>query len=254
MRSDMFEVIIERPRWGGKHGRGDGAGKGRRAEPRRQQEAATWEPVSQGRGTKHLNENLRPLFRFLRSRLGQPWDAVRSEICALLDTGNAVQMHVRDHVKQMVEENTVLIDGSPHHAAGSRFGGERPITVGRLDGLYVCPRTGTLRMATVPRRRRPPSKEHPDVRRLDDAHEVRRIEGVWYLITLAPVPAPGSERARCRDVVLGALLGEIDEARLHRTYGRRDRYGAVKKQLGSQEVRVLGLRASLSPRGARLPL
>ena len=248
MRSDMFEVIIERPRRGGNRG----YGKGRVAEPGRQQEAAIWEPVSRGRGSKHLNENLAPLHRFLRSCLGRPWDAVRSEICASLNMRSAVQKHVRDHLKDMVEENTVLVDGRPHHP--TLYGRQTLITVSHQRGFYVCPQTGTLRMATVGERRRPPGKEHPDVRRLDDAHEVRRIEGVWYLITLAPVPAPGSERARCRDVVLGALLGEIDEARLHRTYGRRDRYGAVKKQLGSQEVRVLGLRASLSPRGARLPL
>jgi hypothetical protein len=90
MRSDMFEVIIERPRVD----RGRGEGKGRRREPVRQQEAPTWEPVSRGRGTKCLNENLAPLRRFLRSRVGRPWDAVRSEICQLITPRSAVQMHV----------------------------------------------------------------------------------------------------------------------------------------------------------------
>src|SRR5580698_7836686 len=108
MRSDMFEVIIERPRWNG--GRGS-HGKGRRAEPRRQHDAPLWEPVSLGRGTKSLNENLAPLRRFLERRVGRPWDAVRGEICALITPRSAVQKHVLDHVKQMVEENAVLIDG-----------------------------------------------------------------------------------------------------------------------------------------------
>ncbi|MFC4256330.1 hypothetical protein ACFOWT_12990 [Croceibacterium xixiisoli] len=52
--------------------------------------------------TKSLNENLRPLVRFLRSRRGQKWDDVFSEICAGLDTGSTVKMHVRLHVDDFV--------------------------------------------------------------------------------------------------------------------------------------------------------
>ena len=154
MRSDMFEVIIERPRVDRQWRRR----KGRRAEPLRQQEAPTWEPVSRGRGTKHLNENLAPLRRFLERRVGRPWDAVRSEMCAQLSVRSAVQKHVLDHVKQMVEENAVLVDGRPHHPATSdpRF---RLITASRWGGFYVCPRTGALRAATTRWRRR---KNAPD--------------------------------------------------------------------------------------------
>jgi hypothetical protein len=136
MRSDMFEVIIERPRYNSGRGR---KLKGRRGEARRQQEAATWEPVSRGRGTKSLNENLAPLERFLRSRVGQRWDDVRSEICALLSVRSAVQKHVLDHVKQMVEENAVLIDGRPHYPAS-----RGPWSSLIMGGFYVCPRTGAL--------------------------------------------------------------------------------------------------------------
>ena len=142
MRSDMFQVIIERPRVGANWG----PAKGRRGEPRRQQEGPTWEPVSRGRGTKCLNENLAPLRRFLQSRVGRPWDAVRSEICSILNVRSAVQQHVLVHVKQMVEENAVLVDGRPHHP-GRGFGGRSLILANRWGGFYVCPRTGVL--ATV---------------------------------------------------------------------------------------------------------
>lgn len=142
MRSDMFQVIIERPRGGG----GRGYGKGRRGEARRQQEGPTWEPVSRGRGSKYLNENLAPLRRFLFRRVGRPWDAVRSEICALLSVRSAVQKHVLDHVKQMVEENAVLVDGRPYHPGGRNL--FRPvISSSRWGGFYVCPRTGALRIS-----------------------------------------------------------------------------------------------------------
>jgi hypothetical protein len=237
MRSDMFEVIIERPRCGG----GRGEGKGRRAEPRRQHEAPIWEPVSRGRGTKYLNENLAPLRRFLASRVGRPWDAVRSEICALLTMRSAVQKHVLDHVKEMVEVNTVLIDGRPHHPGGYHPHGSL-IVADRWRGFYVCPRTGALRVAAERWRRPREDGVNPDARRVDDLREARRIEGVWYLVTFAPVPALHRERAACRDVILGASLdapGMLEwSGRLKKAHGRSDRYAVEKRQLSTREIRA----------------
>src|SRR6185369_13224308 len=100
MRSDMFEVIIERPR----RDCGRCNKKGRRGEALRMQDAPVWEPVSRGRGGKYLNENLAPLRRFLSSCVGRRWDDVHREISAHIAARSAVQKHVMDHVKQMVEE------------------------------------------------------------------------------------------------------------------------------------------------------
>jgi hypothetical protein len=141
----MFEVIIERPRWNGWR-----LPKGRRKEHRRKLEASPREPMSIGRGSKALNENLAPLRRFLLRRVGRPWDAVRGEICARIRPASAVQMHVLEHVKQMVEEHAVLIDGVPHHpeAWGRKY---RPLGWNRWRGFYVCPETGVLRVVERPK-------------------------------------------------------------------------------------------------------
>jgi hypothetical protein len=59
-----------------------------------------------------------------------------------------VQKHVFDHLKQMVEENAVLVDGRACHptSSGARASrGSREITAGFWFGFYVCPRTGLLR-------------------------------------------------------------------------------------------------------------
>jgi hypothetical protein len=208
MRSDMFEVIIERPRVD----RGRRNRKGRRSEPLRQHEAPTWEPVSRGRGSKSLNENLAPLRRFLQSRVGRPWDAVRSEICQLITPRSAVQMHVLVHVKQMVEENTVLIDGRPHHTPGALWRGGGPIEgIGFMSGFYVCPRTGALRAAPGRRSRRRRPEPDPDVKPLDELREARRIEGIWYLVTYA----------------------------MQQILGRWERCQTGKKQLSTREIREL---------------
>lgn len=99
MRADMFKVIVERPRWGSRHAQ---SAKLKRSDPGihfigHKRHAWTGTPYA-----KSLNENLRPLIRFLRSRCGRRWDDVFSEICAGLDTGSTVKMHVREHIGDFV--------------------------------------------------------------------------------------------------------------------------------------------------------
>ncbi|HEX5183216.1 MAG TPA: hypothetical protein VFW19_08710 [Allosphingosinicella sp.] len=103
MRADMFKVIVERPRWGAGHapavklkkkGRKDEIAIGRIGLRRHAKERAAY--------TKSLNENLAPLARFVQRRVGRRWDDVFSEICAGLDTGSTVKMHVRQHLRDFV--------------------------------------------------------------------------------------------------------------------------------------------------------
>ncbi|MDI3290274.1 hypothetical protein [Polyangium sp. 15x6] len=157
MRKDMFEIIIERPRYD--WGRGRGAGKGRYATRMKADLEAS--PLKEGikyRGrTRDLNENLAPLRRFLERRVGRPWDAVWSEIRASLSPKSAVQKHVFDHVLQYVERNPILIDGIPHAPAGNgpRRDDFLPLPgYGRWKSFYVCPRTGLLCDASQAHRRR----------------------------------------------------------------------------------------------------
>lgn len=144
MRRDMFEVIIERPRLGG--GRSTDKRRGERTA-RAFDRAPNKMGMGRGSRSKHLNENLAPLRRFLRRHIGKPWSKVHSEMCAVLSMSSAVQKHVLDHVKDFVEENPVMIDGRPHHPSASG-GGYWPLRWHeRWPRFYVCPRTGLLREA-----------------------------------------------------------------------------------------------------------
>src|SRR5690349_16870367 len=111
MREDMFELIIELP-----HGSGNSPRRPGRP-PRERDDAPPFESSSRHRGgTKWLNENLAPLVRFLRRRVGRAWNDVHSEMSAHLSLTSAVQKHVLDHVREMVELHVVLVDGKPHRA------------------------------------------------------------------------------------------------------------------------------------------
>ena len=100
MRSDMFKIIVERPRWGASHA---ASPKLKRTKDYNLKHIGLKRHAYESaRYTKSFNENLAPLVRFLRSRLGQPWDSVFSEICQNLDTGSTVKMHVRQHIEDFV--------------------------------------------------------------------------------------------------------------------------------------------------------
>jgi hypothetical protein len=127
----MYEILIERPR-GGLRGRRE---KGR--PPRDPDLLPRFESSSRNRGgTKWLSENLKPMERFLEKRLGRPWNDVHSEIAAHLRIDSAVQKHVMDHLRQMVEVNAILVDGCVRDWNGSEL---------RRTQFYVCPRTAQLR-------------------------------------------------------------------------------------------------------------
>jgi hypothetical protein len=147
MRRDMFEVIVERPRGGGH------SAKGRRKERGERALARTPKQLGMGRTgqTKFLSENLAPLIRYLSRRVGQPWDAVRSEMSQVLSVRSAVQKHVLDHVKQLVELHPRMIDGVPHEPRANA-GVHRPLSERWCVRFYVCPRRG--RLCAVSRQRR----------------------------------------------------------------------------------------------------
>lgn len=238
MRSDMFEVIIERPR-GGRYRRLKGRNAARaRSFP---ELAPQKEPMSLGRGTKYLNENLAPLRRFLLRSVGRPWDRVYAEICERIEPRSGVQKHVLDHVREFVSTDAILIDGKPYRplAEGPRRDRYIAISSYRANHFYVCPHSRTLREA--PRAVYPAAPPNPDVRPIDDRTEVRRIRGIWYLITFEKVPQGAELREHCYDVLLKACVLEQDMLRwnglMKQLYGRTDRYAVSKRQLSTREIR-----------------
>lgn len=145
MRDDMFKVIVERPRWGASHA----------ASPKLKRMPQADTPYIGlkrhacigARYSKSLNENLAPLLRYLRRQRGRRWDAVFSEICASLDTGSTVKMHVRAHIEDFVatrisigRHGEWMFKGQVLAREGHRFPCRR---------LFVDPRDGILKDISV---------------------------------------------------------------------------------------------------------
>jgi hypothetical protein len=190
MREDMYKVIVERPRKGGLN---DGARQFRNDDERGGKIG-----MKQGyHSRKGLNENLAPLKRWLASQVNRPWDKVYAELCANIDRRNTVQEHIFAHIDGFVERNIKLIDGDLYVQEGWRM---RFIPLkGSQVELYVHPRTGLLlrnRHYVSWSRQHKNQQAAKTMTQVDERRVVssrlhlRKLDGVWYAVTLADRPTP----------------------------------------------------------------
>ena len=253
MRKDMFKVIVERPRWGSR-------ARAHNREVELDEDASARETTGQRHRDrcKHLNENLSPLKRWLAAQVDRPWDKVYAELCARIDRRSTVQAHIHQHLEDFVAIRVIEVDGVLH---ATRWSGLVPLEDrwGRWE-LYVDPRTGILRRnrkaAAVRRERKRADKARwragvPATRRdLAPDRQLHRLDGVWYEVTLAPIPprAEGLRKwiAAPFDVVLHcsahAFAYDPKTGMANwRQYGTSDRYAVRKRQLGHAELAKHGL-------------
>jgi hypothetical protein len=157
MRDDMARVIVERPRIPDFKDRRKGRSRPLEALPAH--EGMRRPHLLHGDG-KTLNENLRPLRRYLERQVGRPWDKVYAEIAANLRVDNAVQQHVRDHLRDFV---AVKARRHTHGWHGVRAG---PVVAAALcrpaDRPALPHRPAARRKGPPPQAERPAAAGRPD--------------------------------------------------------------------------------------------
>jgi hypothetical protein len=179
MRWDMYRVVIERPRFGHANrsrkwgGRVDELYEGPKfvSSARRRQ---------YGYESKELSDLINPLIRFLHKQIGRPWNNVYSELKKAVPKGLHAD-HIWSHVKSAVQIHCWEEDGAVWYLP--RYS-RRPCEV---DGLYVHPRTGFLRLKPE-RSRQPIPTRAASIRRIDLSKTsiYRNIDGLWYYLEFAP--------------------------------------------------------------------
>lgn len=262
MRSDMYKVIVERPR----------SGKGNyvaAAKRRDDFDGARQLGMRAGYGGPWLNENLRPLERFLLAQIGRPWNKVYGEISAGIDRRNIVQLHIFAHLDDMIATQVEWRAGRwidlkhPYRSHFDRRDLRQP--------LYVDPRTGLIRPNKQARswkvernaeRNRDAAEIAARRRIIDETTLLLMIDGQWYKVCVAPLPplylvetvVNGSLR-RCwrADRVYDAVLRCFVRRDRHdhterqrffygeRQHGARDVYAVSKRQLSRREIEAHGL-------------
>jgi hypothetical protein len=245
MRNDMYKVIVERPRRGGCTTYGW-----------RQLHDIEESPRQEGLRKRHqnrkwLNENLRPLERFLASQTGRPWSKVYAEICEHIDRRNTVQQHIHEHLSGFVAMKVVALDGVLCYER--HWSGLEPLERYWAPALYVDPVTGLLRANRLREKARRHYRENhlrkanpalPHRRDLDATHQLHRINGIWYWVELASIEKAGSGKSPAYDVLRRLEAEKCPKATnkkgiaSNRTlFGRDDVYACKKRQLNARELR-----------------
>jgi hypothetical protein len=153
------------------------------------------ESMTARHGTKSFNENLNPLYGFIRKSLGKKWDKVYSEICEVFDKRSVINQHILIHLFQYVETNVrVGTDGKLYVL---REYTNEYIPVGETSTeYYVDPRDGILKYnhARLTQRQEMRAwREERQRRQLDKKRvlgpmlELERVDGIWYEFQYAPV-------------------------------------------------------------------
>lgn len=196
MRSDMAEVIIERPRSLNHYAI-------RRQHKKTGLRIRNYDPDNEyddlpthlsssrhkqyGRAAKDMGDLLGPIYRFLHSNVGRPWDQVWSEICQQIDRRNLAKNHLFEHFDGIVETNTFIGDDGDVYIC--EFDGFRKAKDLRGKGFYVHPTTGLLcwaddrprnqaRRAAKEAEKKAKTSRHI---RISEKMYYLKLDGLWYI-------------------------------------------------------------------------
>lgn len=146
------------------------------------------------RTSKSLAENLGPLIGFLKSRAGEKWDDIFSEISETCPNDSAVSGHIYQHLWQFVVRSPILKDGKVYDGEhlGSWLGGLVEATQ-ISPRFYVHPETNILTevkpSSTKRTRREAREKALRDEQvALPDGNFAFKIKGIWFLGVMAAIP------------------------------------------------------------------
>ncbi|WP_427159151.1 hypothetical protein ACQFX9_24285 [Aliinostoc sp. HNIBRCY26] len=229
----LSEIVIERPRSGMKISLKKLTGF--KKELQRITEEATedglFNPylIKPRNKSKYLSDHLGPLRRFLRSKVGQPWNDVYSELCQKLDHKTMAGQHVIGHLWDYVVTHVEIVDGHFYGTLINR-GYQISLDWSYRQRFYVHPETGILcAVENKPQKRQ---QEEIDVIIIDDYHRYHKINEIWYLITFEDVPKTPTQCVE--DVLKGCI--PISHATFHQG---RCIYAVKKKQCNKKEIRLI---------------
>lgn len=192
--------------------------------------------------------NFQVMRRFLRSRLGKPWNDVYSEICQNADCRSYNGYELRNWLDYLVDQNCKMIDGVVYDDRGE------VAIENHWRTFYVHPETGILEESQGSRRWRPQAPKQT-IYELDEQLYHKHF-GIWYRVTMKNVPVyrQGTEDWRrryswwsVRDAFVELHRDSDHQSTnirmLEKKYGRGEddklRYCSKKESANSREIEHL---------------
>lgn len=220
MRKDMGKIITERPRHGSSNPniktRMSIPWKGHDADYEIDKRQSSSRHRIHGYDAKSFTDVLGPLYHYLDKQVGRPWNKVYSELCEFLDKRKVTHAHVFTHIDQHVEKD--VYKGVDRRWHSRPYGSD-------VRGLYVNPKTGLIcRQKPLKEAER---KKDFDIVKISKENEYRRIDGIWYLVTLKEIEVDDS------------YFSYITKKMVYRN--KKEVREVARKQLNKKELKQLGL-------------
>lgn len=146
------------------------------------------------KGRKEFGEHLSPLYRYVQSNVGRPWDKVFSEIREHNTPDNPVNNHIYDHLWGYVERYVDLDEDGKPVSKESGWRGSRRIWA----DFYVHPIDGLLKRTPPERKATPPPITHS--KQVDDKKYLKRDDGCWFEFTTRELTLAERVRTSIRDL------------------------------------------------------
>ena len=248
MREDFEKVVTERPRSGHKH---TYHSSGKRARWKREdyESAAKRGPMSRHRQygfeSKEFSDLIGPLYKYLTSNVGRPWNAIYSEICKNLPAKTLSAYHIKhQHLMTMVNFNYIFDEktGNYYHRYYSKYDsqfGPRPFCVGE----YYVDVHGILREGALSRKKFYNSFESrsvlPPSEVVIDGERYQNVRGAWTVATTKMVikEIPVTEK---RTIVNSEGVKEVIDFTLF-TRKEKVKESTGFRYLTKAELKTLGL-------------
>lgn len=249
MRDDLHKVLCERPRR-----RPYNADKRHRKDNLDCEDMPTKESMKiNHEHRKELNENLPPLYRYLNDQVGRKWDDVYSEIRKTIvgKNPNAVKGHILQHIFDFkgVELHSYALDGKRYRKTSYAY------RRSELDNnqLYVDDE-GIIRKYKNNKKKVNYSqvikeKWMETARHLPNGNQARKINGIWYEITLSPILDKQilvtwsdfnkytNTRYATYTVLVNDVLGTRGELKYFEKIYKAKVYASSKKAMNSKDLR-----------------
>jgi hypothetical protein len=244
----MHKVVVERPR------RNPGPDKNGRRGNLSDELLPKYEGMKRPhRNRKGLTDLLGPLKRWLQAQVGRPWNDVYSEACAVIKPDSIIRAHIKTHLLEFVERQTLMHDGKVcvlefgYHGRG----------IVPLDGqhyrrnlFFVHPETGLLQVVPrISKRARRARKPKPPVtiHWIGKNVALQQIRGLWFECHFEAVPV--GVKFKAYDHALERVVSRGELPRYDTLYS----LCKFKRQLSKRELGHFGLRNSpkSNPMGAQ---
>ena len=180
--------------------------------------------------TKYFSDHLSPLYRWLRSQVGQSWDIVYSQLCQQLDFRTLSGQHILSHVWDFVERDLVIIDDIPYRQSRQDY----PLSPSWRwrEQLYIHPDTGIL--CKVERRAKKIGRKSDDLVIIDKYHHYRKVDSIWYFAIFTDFPT-STNGCKVKDILQKAF---VNLSMIQKIYGD-EIYAVSKKQCSKKEIKFI---------------